>query len=104
MIYDDLLKEKLQDKEFVICYLNASIAQCFTEQTLFFDNSAFLYALKNVVTATIGFTELAKRSGLQREHLYRSLSHKGNPEFFYIVKVLKALDINIKFEAINEQQ
>ena len=38
-----------------------------------------------------GMTEVAKKTGLNRESLYRALSENGNPKFATISKVSKAL-------------
>jgi len=38
-----------------------------------------------------GMTSVAKKTGLNRESLYRALSENGNPKFSTISKVSKAL-------------
>jgi probable addiction module antidote protein len=40
-------------------------------------------------------TEVARKTGLSRESLYKALSAEGNPEFATILKVMKALDLKI---------
>ena len=40
-------------------------------------------------------TQLAKETGLARESLYRALSGKGNPEFATIIKVTRALGVQM---------
>ncbi len=40
-----------------------------------------------------GMTEVARKTGLSRESLYKALSAEGNPEFATILKVMKALDL-----------
>jgi probable addiction module antidote protein len=51
-------------------------------------------ALGNVARAK-GMTEVARKSGLSRESLYKALSKDGNPEFATVLKVLRALDLKI---------
>ena len=40
-------------------------------------------------------TEVARKTGLSRESLYKALGAKGNPEFATILKVMRALDLKI---------
>jgi probable addiction module antidote protein len=40
-------------------------------------------------------TEVARKTGLSRESLYKALSAEGNPEFATILKVMKALDLRV---------
>lgn len=51
---------------------------------------AFILALRHVIEATGGMTAVAKRAGVTRESLYKSLSPKGNPSFKRIAAVASA--------------
>lgn len=42
-----------------------------------------------------GMSEIAERTGLSRESLYRALSREGNPEMATIVKVMRALGMRV---------
>ena len=42
---------------------------------------------------------IARRSGLSREALYRSLSTEGNPEFATVLKVIRALGLRLTVAA-----
>jgi probable addiction module antidote protein len=42
-----------------------------------------------------GMTQIAKQTGLRRESLYKALSPEGNPEFNTVLKVVKALGIQL---------
>ena len=48
-----------------------------------------------IVARSKGMTEIARRAGVSRESLYRTLSVKGNPELATIVKVLDALGFRL---------
>jgi probable addiction module antidote protein len=52
------------------------------------------HALGTVARAK-GMTEVARKTGLSRESLYKALSAEGNPEFATILKVMSALDLKI---------
>lgn len=62
------------------------------------DPRVFLLALQDVAKAFGGMTQLAKKSGITREHLYTTLSEKGNPAFFNLNKVLSALDFKMEIK------
>jgi len=54
------------------------------------DESDFIHALNNAARA-MGMTEVAKKAGVTRASLYKSLAEDGNPNFATISKVTKAL-------------
>nr|WP_319491792.1 addiction module antidote protein [uncultured Desulfobacter sp.] len=54
------------------------------------DESDFIHALSTAARA-MGMTEVAKKAGVTRASLYKSLSENGNPGFITISKVTKAL-------------
>lgn len=59
------------------------------------DKYLFLVALKDVVEARGGISKLSKTSNLNREHLYRVLSKKGNPEIYTLQTILEALGLRL---------
>ena len=63
------------------------------------DPALLAHAL-GVVGRSEGMTQIARRSGLSREALYRSLSAEGNPEFATIAKVLKSLGLRLGVKPI----
>jgi len=54
------------------------------------DEADFVHAL-NTAARAMGMTEVAKKSGVTRASLYKSLADGGNPHFSTISKVTKAL-------------
>jgi probable addiction module antidote protein len=48
-----------------------------------------------IVARAEGMTEIARRTGLSRESLYRSLTRGGNPELTTVLRVLDALDLRL---------
>lgn len=80
--------EHLKSEEDIALYLEA----CFEEAG---DDAAFITkALGNVAKAR-GMSQLAKDCDLGRESLYKALSGEGNPSFATILKVLKALNMQL---------
>jgi probable addiction module antidote protein len=62
------------------------------------DASEIAEALGEVARAK-GMTYVAKKAGMSREGLYKALSADGHPEFTTILKVMKALDVDLAVTA-----
>ncbi len=54
------------------------------------DESDFIHALSTAARAK-GMTEIAKKAGVTRASLYKSLSDDGNPRFETVSKIVTAL-------------
>lgn len=81
--------EHLKSKEDIALYFDA----CLEEAG---DDVAFIAkALGNIARAH-GMTQLASDTGLGRESLYKALSEEGNPSFATIVKVTRALGLQLR--------
>lgn len=64
------------------------------------DDPAFIAkALGNIAKAR-GMTQLARDTGLGRESLYKALSGEGNPSFATILKVTRALGLQLRASAL----
>lgn len=88
--YQESLLEALKDPLEAVEYLNAALEEG--------DPAVFLLALRDVVDAYGGMSKLAASTALNRENLYRMLSTKGNPEFFSLLTVLKAVGFRLAVE------
>jgi probable addiction module antidote protein len=53
-----------------------------------------------IVARSAGMTEIARRSGLSRESLYRALSPDGKPQLETIMRVLQACGLRLTVEPI----
>lgn len=62
------------------------------------DGSLVRAALGDIARAR-GMSQLARDTGLSREGLYQALSAKGNPEFSTVMKVIKALGLQLHGQA-----
>ena len=85
------LADYLQSPGDVASYLNAALEDG--------DERVLLAALRNAAEAVGGMAEVARRSGLSRESLYRALSEKGNPRWSTLVAVLRALGVRVSIAA-----
>lgn len=64
------------------------------------DDPAFIAkALGNIAKAR-DMTQLAKDNGLRHESLYKALSGEGNPSFATILKVTRALGLQLRAGAL----
>lgn len=84
-----LITKLAKSEEFAVEYLNA----CLEEN----DPKLLLRALRDVAEARGGLGDLAKKTGLNRESLYRMLSENGNPTIYSLNEVLDALGMQLQF-------
>jgi probable addiction module antidote protein len=80
--------EYLDSEEAIAAYLNAAMEEAG-------DDPAFIAEAIGTIARARGMTQLSRDTGLAREALYRALSHHGNPSFGTILKVMKALGIEL---------
>jgi probable addiction module antidote protein len=90
--YEEDLVEKLKDSEFAVEYLNASIED--SEEGA---DERFLMALRQVAKAH-GMTNVAEKSGVARQAMYRALSETGNPELSTLKALLDAMGLRLAVE------
>ena len=63
------------------------------------DSDELIRALGYIARAR-GMTQVAERSGLGRENLYKALAPGAKPRFDTVLKVIRALDVRLHAEAI----
>ncbi len=97
--YQAWLLEHLKDPDEARAYLEVALEE-YEEDG---DKEAFLMALRNVADAQGGISTLARRTRLNREHLYRALSAKGNPRLDTIGTILHALGFRLSVERLSRQ-
>src|SRR5579871_4597708 len=90
--YEDYLYPMLRDDaDFLVAFLNDAAEEG--------DQKLFLSSLRHILNAkNVNFSDLARRLNIGRSTLYTILSEKGNPSFFTISLILKALGIGIEFK------
>lgn len=87
--HHDLLKD-LKDPNYALDFLNLALEED--------DKRVFLLALKDVAEAHGGMTRLSRLTKITREHIYRMLSKKGNPEFETLRILLNAFGFKIAIQ------
>ena len=71
----------------------------YLEEAFKTEDPTFISHALGIVARAKGMAEVARKTGLSRESLYKALSAEGNPEFATILKVMSALDLRITAKA-----
>lgn len=82
--------EHLRSKADIAAYLEAALEE---------GDPALVAAALGDIARTKGMADIARKSGLGRESLYKALSREGNPEFATVLKVVRALGLKLSVEA-----
>ena len=80
--------EHLRTQEEMAAYLEA----CLEEAD---GDAAFVAKALGDIARAKGMAQVAKEAGLSRESLYKALSEHGNPSFATVLKVTKALGVQL---------
>ena len=83
-----------QDEDNVKEYINAALEQYFEDH----NKELFLASLKEIIKAKGGVTEFSRHAHINRQHIYKMLSDKGNPSFDNIGSLLMALGLKLQVE------
>ena len=90
----ETLDRDLQDPEYAAIYLNDALHEGSLEE--------FYLALRNVIKANQGMTQIATSTELGRESLYKALSESENPQFLTVQKIVGALGLQISIEPVTK--
>ena len=86
--------EHLETEMDMVAYLNAALED---------GDAALVVAALGDIARAKGMSQIARDAGLGRESLYKALSTTGNPEFVTILKVVRALGLQLHVQAIGVQ-
>jgi probable addiction module antidote protein len=78
---------------------NDEAVSTYMEEALATEDAAFIARALGVVARARGMAAIARKTGLSRESLYKTLSAEGNPEFRTIMRVLRALGLRFTVTA-----
>lgn len=92
--WDDFMRRELSDPARARTYLEVAIDEFRASG----DGDDFLEALRYLAKAKGGIAEVARKTGFNRESLYRTLSRRGNPQFRTVLAVINALGMQLKIE------
>ena len=84
--------DHLRTPEEMAAYLEACIEEANGD-------AAFIAKALGDIARAKGMSRVAREAGLSRESLYKALSGQRSPNFETILKVLRALDLELRVEA-----
>lgn len=93
--FKSYLKEQLQDEREIVAYINAALEQYFLDH----NKELFLAAIKEAIIARGGVTKVSKETHINRQHIYKMLSNKGNPSFDNITSLLSAIGCRLRVDS-----
>lgn len=75
-------------------YLDSHEAiNAYMEEAMETNDPAFIAKALGTIARARGMSRIAKKAGLSRESLYKTLSSEGNPEFGTVIRVMHALGL-----------
>jgi probable addiction module antidote protein len=81
--------EHLETDEDIAAYLDAALED---------GDPTLIVAVLGDIARARGMTQLAREAGVGRESLYKALSATGNPEFATVIKVVRALGLQLRVQ------
>lgn len=93
--YQEWLIKSLKNKKEAAAYLQIALEEYQKDGEV----EVFLMALRHVAEAQGGIGKLSKKTHLNRESLYKTLSNKGNPKLQTIGLLLKGLGFEFFIKA-----
>jgi probable addiction module antidote protein len=94
--WDDFMRDELANPARARAYLEVAIEE-FQESGSVED---FLEALRHLAQAGSGMADVARKAGVSRESLYRTLSRRGNPQFKTVLGVIGALGMRVQIAPV----
>ena len=84
--------EHLESEEDMAAYLEAALED---------GDPALIAAALGDIARAKGMSQIARKTGLGRESLYKALSPDGNPEFSTVLKVVRALGLRLHATSVD---
>ncbi|WP_337023367.1 MULTISPECIES: addiction module antidote protein [unclassified Pantoea] len=88
---DPMVAELRENPDYAEIYLQTALEDIYEEGGI----AAFLIALRRVVEARGGISEISRKSGLSRQQLYKTLSEKGNPTLTTLTEITRAAGVRL---------
>lgn len=87
--------EYLDDSDSIVAYLSDALES---------EDPAFIADALGVIARARGMSEVAREAGVSRESLYRALSADGNPEFSTVLRVVRALGLQLSVTSVEQRK
>ena len=89
------IADYLDNTEMITEYLN---------EVLVYGSEADLLVAIGHIAKSIGMTKIAQETGLSRPSLYKALSDGSKPQFDTIIKILKAIGLQIQINPLSPKE
>lgn len=93
---DEVIIEELRDPECAQAYLKIILEEYGKDKDIYY----FLDGLKNIAEARGGMTDLARKTGLSRQNLYKIFSAKSMPRVDTLNAILNALGFRLSVQPL----
>jgi len=98
--FDDYLNTHLKNDTNAAYFLKAALEDYHENKNMAF----LLTALRTLISTRGKFSDVAKKAGISRQHLYKILSSKGDPKMSSFMKLLSALDLTISIQKLHHSR
>jgi len=92
--YHERLIESLKDRKEAAVYLQVALDEYQNDG----NSESLLIALRNITDAQGGISMLSKKTHLNRQSLYNTLSRRGNPKLRTLGLLIRALGFHLAIE------
>lgn len=89
------MAERFDDFDVADLLTSDDAIEAFLTEAMETGDAGFIASALGTVARAKGMTNVARETGLAREHLYKSLSQSGNPTLETTLAVLKALGFHL---------
>ena len=89
------MRRKTYERDSVAALRSDAEIAAYVQAALEDEDASFVAHALGVVARARGMTQVAQDAGFSRESLCKALSLEGNPSFDTIVRVLRALHLNL---------
>ncbi|RKQ41021.1 DNA-binding protein [Enterobacter sp. R1(2018)] len=86
-----MIEELRADPAYAEIYLQTALDEIYEDGGV----PAFLIALRQVIEARGGVSEISKKSGIARQHIYKALSKNGNPTLITLTELTRAAGVRL---------
>jgi probable addiction module antidote protein len=94
--YQEQLIKSLKDRKEAAVYLQVALDEYQQDGNI----QALLIALRNITDAQGGISALSKKTHLNRQSLYKTLSRKGNPKLQTLGLLIRGLGFHLIIEPL----
>lgn len=98
--FEESLRKRLRDPREAKAYINAVLENYSEDDPE--SRKLLLLAMKDIAEAQGGMTKLAKKTGLGRESLYKTLSSRGRPKLSTLSTLCHGMGFRLNFSVSDD--